>query len=167
MRRSATSRTRPLGRASSGARRGPRSIIARLRTVSAILDQVRRCQSVRKADLRCGDRVLVATQNSLYSVQVLEDSTYSIRGGWFDRQGLSPVRTSIAGCTWGGSVIKNDIVAACGLHLEFGNRVVTSRIREVRVIRDGAPESLPFRPLDNRGLLLACYGLRPQESMSG
>jgi len=142
-------------------------MIARLRTVNAILDQVMRCQSVRKADLRCGDRVLVATQNSLYSVQVLEDSTYSIRGGWFDRHGLSPVRTSIAGCTWGGSVIKNDIVAACGLHLEFGNRVVTSRIREVRVIRDGASESLQFRPLDNRGLLLACYGQRPQESMSG
>jgi hypothetical protein len=143
-------------------------MIARLRTVNAILDQVMRCQSVRKADLRCGDRVLVATQNSLYSVQVLEDSTtYSIRGGWFDRQGLSPIRTSIAGCTWGGSVIKNDIVAACGLHLEFGNRVVTSRIREVRVIRDGAPENLPFRPLDNQGLLLACYGPPPHESMGG
>ena len=142
-------------------------MIARLRTVNAILGQVGRCRSVRKADLRCGDRVLVATQNSLYSVQVLEDSTYSIRGGWFDRHGLSPVRTSIAGCTWGGSVIKNDIVAACGLHLEFGNRVVTSRIREVRVIRDGVSGTVQFRPLDNRELLLACYGSRPHESMIG
>ena len=28
-----------------------------------------------------------------------------------------------------------DIVAACGLHLEFGNRVVTSRIRQFNVVR--------------------------------
>ena len=142
-------------------------MIARLRTVNAILGQVGRCRSVRKADLRCGDRVLVATQNSLYSVQVLEDSTYSIRGGWFDRHGLSPVRTSIAGCTWGGSVIKNDIVAACGLHLEFGNRVVTSRIREVRVIRDGVSGTLQVRPLEKGELLHACYGSPPHESMIG
>ena len=31
----------------------------------------------------------------------------------------------------GGRVIKNDIVAACGLHLEFGNKVVTSRIKKI------------------------------------
>ena len=141
-------------------------MIARLRTVNAILGQVGCCRSVRKADLRRGDRVLVATQNSLYSVQVLEDATYTVRGGWFDRNGLSPVRTSIAGCTWGGSVIKNDIVAACGLHLEFGNRVVTSRIREVRVIREGA-ESQQFHPLEKAELLLACYGSRPEEAMVG
>ncbi|HSS44652.1 MAG TPA: hypothetical protein VLO07_04855 [Thermoanaerobaculia bacterium] len=142
-------------------------MIARLRTVNAILDQVGHCRSVRKADLRCGDRVLVATQNSLYSVQVLEDSTYTVCGGWFDRHGLSPVRTSIAGCTWGGSVIKNDIVAACGLHLEFGNRVVTSRIREVRVIRDGVSGTLQVRPLEEGELLNACYGSPPHESMIG
>src|SRR5437867_7850757 len=111
-------------------------MIARVRTVEAILERACLTQLVRKTDLRRGDRLLVATENSVYSISVLEDATYSIRGGWFDRQGLSPVKTSIAGCTWGGSVIKNDIVAACGLHLEFGNRVVTSRIREVRVIRD-------------------------------
>jgi hypothetical protein len=38
------------------------------------------------------------------------------------------------GCTWGGSAIKQDIVAALGLRLEFGNSVRTARIREVRVI---------------------------------
>ena len=30
------------------------------------------------------------------------------------------------------------MVAACGLHLEFGNRVLTTRIREARVIREEA-----------------------------
>ncbi len=54
-----------------------------------------------------------------------------------DKEGLSPLRTTINGCTWGGSAIKVDIVAACGLHLEFGNRVVTSRIKEFDVDRFG------------------------------
>ncbi len=142
-------------------------MIARFRTVNAILEQARLARPVRKADLRCGDQVLVATENSVYSIHVLGDSTYSIRGGWFDRQGLSPVRTSIGGCTWGGTAIKSDIVAACGLHLEFGNRVVTSRIREILVIRDGAPESRRLRPADSRELLLACYGSRWDTALAG
>ncbi|MDA2938136.1 hypothetical protein MYX75_07740, partial [Acidobacteria bacterium AH-259-A15] len=74
---------------------------------------------------------------STYSIHVLEDGFYSVSGGWFDRKGLSPLRTTITGCTWGGSAIKIDIVAACGLHLEFGNQVVTSTIRKVCLIRFG------------------------------
>ena len=72
---------------------------------------------------------------------------------------MSPVRLSIAGCTWGGSVIKNDIVAACGLHLEFGNRLLTSRIRDVLVIRAGQ-EDAPLRPIHSPELLAGCYGAR-------
>ncbi len=37
--------------------------------------------------------------------------------------------------TWGGSAIKQDIIAAPGLRLEFGNRVLTTPIRHVRLIR--------------------------------
>ena len=85
-----------------------------------MVEQVGFIEHVRKADLRRGDQLLVATENSIYSICVLEDATYSISGGWFDTQGISPVRTSIAGCTWGGTAIKQDIVAACGLRLEFG-----------------------------------------------
>ena len=77
----------------------------------------------------------MTTLNSTYSIRVLEDGFYSVSGGWFDREGLSPFRTTITGCSWGGSAIKLDIVAACGLHLEFGNRVVTSPIRKVYVMR--------------------------------
>ncbi len=139
----------------------------RLRTVNAILAQVPRCQSVRKTDLRRGDRLRVETENSVYDISVLEDATYSISGGWFDRQGLSPVRISISGCTWGGTVIKNDIVAACGLHLEFGNRVVTSRIREVHVIRDGMTESRDLPPARSRDLRVACYGDRWESTSAG
>jgi hypothetical protein len=132
-------------------------MIARFRTVNAILEQAALSRPVRKRDLGCGDYVLVTTENSVYSIEVLEDATYCIRGGWFDRQRLSPVKTSIVGCTWGGTAIKNDIVAACGLHLEFGNRVLTSRIREAIVIR-GGPESPGLRPIHSLELFLQCYG---------
>jgi hypothetical protein len=84
-----------------------------------------------KADLAPGDRVFVKTRNSLYDIRVLGNGMYSVSGGWFDRKGLSPMTTRIAGCTWGGSAIKVDIVAACGLSLEFGNRLITSTIRKV------------------------------------
>jgi hypothetical protein len=133
-------------------------VIASARTVNAMLEQVGLMEQVRKTDLRQGDQLLVATENSVYSICVHQDATYSISGGWFDSQGLSPVRTSIAGCTWGGTAIKQDIVAACGLRLEFGNRVVTTRIREVRVFRGDGLESPRFSRVDHRALLQACYG---------
>jgi hypothetical protein len=141
-------------------------LIARFRTVNAILEQASLSRPVRRADLCRGTRVLVATENSVYSIDVLEDATYSVRGGWFDRQGLSPVRISIAGCTWGGTVIKNDIVAACGLHLEFGNRVVTSRIRQIHVIRAETPDR-GLRPVESGELFLQCYGPRWETASAG
>ena len=137
-------------------------MITFVRTVNAIVEQARATRPVRKTDLHCGDCVLITTENSIYSIRVLEDSTYSIRGGWFDRQGMSPVRISIAGCTWGGSVIRSDILAACGLHLEFGNRVVTSRIRDFQVIRERVEQIVGFRAASSGELLASCYGSRRQ-----
>ena len=142
-------------------------MIARARTVNAILEQGRISQPVQKSELRRGDRVVVATENSVYCISVLGDSTYSVWGGWFDRQGVSPVRLSISGCTWGGSVIKQDIVAACGLRLEFGNRVVTSRIRAVRVIRGTNVDGERLRPAGSRELIAACYGQDSDSSIRG
>lgn len=91
-------------------------------------------QQVRKSDVQVGDWILVMTLNSVYSIRVIERDAYLVSGGWFDRKGLSPLKTTISGCTWGGSIIKVDIIAACGLRLEFGNRVVTSMIRKVVVL---------------------------------
>ncbi len=105
------------------------------RTLGAIVAHVGRLEAVRKADLELGDQILVSTRNSTYSIHVLQEDLYSVSGGWFDRQGLSPWKVTINGCTWGGRAIKSDIVAACGLHLEFGNQVVTSRIMGFQVIR--------------------------------
>lgn len=105
------------------------------RTLGAIVDHIKHLEVVCKADLELGDQILVTTRNSTYCIHVLQEDLYSVSGGWFDRQGLSPSKVAINGCTWGGRAIKWDIVAACGLHMEFGNQVVTSRIMEFQVIR--------------------------------
>jgi hypothetical protein len=106
--------------------------------LSTLVGHMTHLQQVRKRDLRAGDRVFVLTRNSVYSICVAGEGVYFVSGGWFDRKGLSPVKTTIAGCTWGGSAIKQDIVAACGLRLEFGNRLVTSSIRKVFVFPRGS-----------------------------
>jgi hypothetical protein len=41
------------------------------------------------------------------------------------------MQTTIAGCTWGGSAIKVDVIAAIGLSIEFGNRVITSAVQRI------------------------------------
>ncbi len=95
-------------------------------------------KQVYKSDLQAGDTLLINTHNSCYSVKVLDNGYYLVSGGWFDLHQLSPLETTIAGCTWGGSIIKADIVAACGLCLEFGNRVITSAIQKIVVIKNTA-----------------------------
>ena len=103
-------------------------------TLDARAEQASRLEEVRKRELRSGDWVLVTTRNSVYSICVLDQDQYLVSGGWFDREGLSPQEITINGCTWGGSAIKHDIVAARGLFLEFGNQVMTTRIQRVQVI---------------------------------
>src|SRR2546422_11763905 len=83
-------------------------------------------QQVYKVNLRRGDCLLVQTCNSVYTMRVMGDGWFEITGGWFDLKGKSPMKVHITGCTWGGSAIKLNVAAACGLCLEFGNRVVTS-----------------------------------------
>ena len=105
------------------------------RTLGAIVDHADKLEAVYKTDLELGDQLIVTTKNSIYSIYPLEDGVYSVSGGWFDRHGLSPSKVEINGCTWGGRAIKWDVLAACGLHLEFGNQVVTSRILKLQVVR--------------------------------
>jgi len=105
--------------------------------LDAIIAQSEQLKQVCKADLRFGDWVVVVTLNSTYSIRVIGDDLYLVSGGWFDRKGISPLETTIAGCTWGGSILKADIIAACGLNLEFGNRVVTSAIQKIFIIPSG------------------------------
>lgn len=99
-----------------------------------LLDIVKESQNLKqiyKSALRPGDLVILETCNSVYMIRVLDNGRYTVTGGWFDKNKLASVQVSIRGCTWGGSVIKTDIIAACGLHLEFGNKVVTSKIKKI------------------------------------
>ena len=105
------------------------------RTLGGIVEYVDQFDAVYKQQLQFGDCVQVRTLNSTYSIQVLGDDLYSVSGGWFDHEGLSPFKTTVNGCTWGGRAIKIDVVAACGLHLEFGNQLITTRIQKVDVVR--------------------------------
>jgi hypothetical protein len=89
---------------------------------------------VRKSMLEIGDCLVVRTRNSSYRIVCLGDGTFRVTGGWFDKAGASPMTVTINGCTWGGSAIHADVAAARGLFLEFGNRVLTTRIQEVRLI---------------------------------
>jgi hypothetical protein len=104
-------------------------------TLEQRVEEARTLEEVRKEDLRCGDRVLITTRNSRYTLWALGDGQYWVWGGWFDRHGISPHRVTVNGCTWGGSAIKHDILVARGLFLEFGNSVLTTRIQNVCVIR--------------------------------
>lgn len=103
-------------------------------SLDKIVNNAIHLKQVRKAGLHFGDMVVIKTRNSVYSLRTLSDGSFLVCGGWFDKKGLSPMKTTVRGCTWGGSIIKMDIVAACGLCLEFGNRVVTSPIKKVEVI---------------------------------
>jgi hypothetical protein len=108
---------------------------ARQGSLESQISSVDYLRQVRKADLNPGDWVFVKTVRSLYRIKVKEDGRYEISGGWFDKKGLPPTELGIAGCTWGGSAIKTDIVAACGLCLEFANRLITSPIQKMILIR--------------------------------
>ncbi len=99
--------------------------------LAAITSSATRAEGINRLDMRPGDVLIVKTRNSVYAVRALGESSFSVSGGWFDRKFGGPFQTTIAGCTWGGTVLKRDLVAACGMHLEFGNRVVTSTIQKV------------------------------------
>ena len=99
--------------------------------LSTIVGHADTVQQVRKSEMLAGDRLYVKTHNSLYAIHAVANGSYEVRGGWFDRNGRSDTPITIRGCTWGGTAIKVDVVAACGLHIEFGNKVVTSPIEKI------------------------------------
>jgi hypothetical protein len=114
---------------------GEEQTMTHYRTLSSIVDHTDRLEAVYKSDLEFGDRLVVTTKNSTYVIHVFEQGLYTVTGGWFDLHGLSPIKIAINGCTWGGRAIKEDILAACGLYLEFENSVVTTRILRFQIIR--------------------------------
>ena len=106
-------------------------------TLDAITEASEHVSAVSRSDLKVGDWVVVTTRNSVYSLCLLEDGTYSVAGGWFDRTGESPRRIGVAGCTFGGRAIRSQVIAAPGLFLEFENSVTTTRIIDAKVLPGG------------------------------
>ncbi len=103
--------------------------------LSSLTDYAANVYQIRKCDVEPGDQLYVITENSLYLLRVVDDGWYVVSGGWFDRHGITPLRTKITGCTWAGSAVKVDVIAAVGLNLEFGNRVTTSPIQHIILVR--------------------------------
>ncbi|HTK80848.1 MAG TPA: hypothetical protein VL633_01010 [Bacteroidota bacterium] len=91
-------------------------------------------KQMRKVDVHPGDLLFVKTCNSVYTLRMIDHAECLASGGWFDEKGLSPWRVRITGCTWGGTSIKIDILAACGLCIEFANHVTTSEIRMIMLM---------------------------------
>ena len=93
---------------------------------------------VRRGDLAPGERLVVATRNSIYSLLALAGGRFLVSGGWLARGGHGERTLAVSGCTLGGRALLTDMVAAPGLFLEFGDGTATTRIRSVRRI---PPES--------------------------
>jgi hypothetical protein len=111
-------------------------------TLDGHFRQIEEIAAVRKSDLEMGDCLVVETRNSRYHIVSLGDGTYQVSGGWFERESGGPMITTIAGCTWGGTAIHTELAAAQGLFLEFGNRVMTTRIRSFRVIPASSSDTI-------------------------
>lgn len=89
---------------------------------------------VRRRDLERGDRVIISTKNSVYSLTARADGSFDVSGGWFEREGSGSATVEVLGCTAGGHALFTEHIAAPGLFLEFGDGLRTTRIRTVRAI---------------------------------
>jgi len=102
--------------------------------LDALVGVCDRLDGVRRGELVPGDRLMVATRNSIYSLVARADGGFEVSGGFYERQGLGARQLTVAGCTAGGHALFTDVVAAAGLFLEFGDGTKTTRIRRVRRI---------------------------------
>jgi hypothetical protein len=89
---------------------------------------------LRRRDLEVGDRVVVSTRNSVYSLTARADGSFEVSGGWFEREGAGTVTVEVLGCTAGGHALFTEHIAAPGLFMEFADGLRTTRIRTVRRI---------------------------------
>ncbi len=95
-----------------------------------------RTPAVLKSQIHRGDICYVRTMNSTYEIRALGDNLYTVSGGWFDTRRISPVILPIHGCTLGSSMIHIGLIAARGLCIEFGNRVITSKVQSILLLRN-------------------------------
>jgi hypothetical protein len=109
--------------------------VRRLEDLARAADRI---EGIRREELGPGDRILVATRNSLYRLAVEPDGAFCVSGGLYQREGRDSVRLGVAGCSAGGSAIFTRVVAAPGLFLEFEDGTRTTRIRRVQLLKAAA-----------------------------
>jgi hypothetical protein len=107
--------------------------------IDGLADAAKKIGGVRRTDLSPGDRVIVSTKNSVYSLTACADGTFLVSGGWFEREGRGQSRVEVQGCTAGGRAVFTHHIAAPGLFLEFEDGLQTTRIRSVRRIARDRP----------------------------
>ncbi len=117
----------------------PSGIHQRVRPVKAIsIDDLAEAAGivggVKRHEINAGDRIIISTKNSVYSLTARSDGSFEVGGGWFEREGKGPTTVEILGCTAGGHALFTEHLAAPGLFMEFGDGLRTTRIRTVRKI---------------------------------
>jgi hypothetical protein len=119
--------------------RPPSGAPPRALPLSALVAVSNELEAVRRSDLAPGDRLIVSTRNSIYTLVARADGRFAVSGGLYSREGRDGGAVTVNGCTAGGRAIFTGIVAAPGLYLELGDGTVTTRIRRVRRIPAGFP----------------------------
>ena len=104
-------------------------------TLDSLCENARTIDGIWADDVEPGDRLVVHTQNSVYSLTVFPNGVFRVSGGWFSAQGLEDFEVRIVGCTWGGRAILTRLIAAPGMCIEFDNTVQTTSVREVHLFR--------------------------------
>ena len=107
-------------------------------TLDSLSENARTIDGVWAGDVEPGDRLVVYTQNSMYSLTALPNGLFRASGGWFSAEGLDDLEVRIVGCTWGGRAILTRLIAAPGMCIEFDNTVQTTSVREVHLFRYAA-----------------------------
>lgn len=112
---------------------------SRSRVKGADLERIARyfeeAETIDRAEVETGDRLIVTTLNSTYTLDYVGEGQWRVTGGWFDRNMVTPAVVRITGCSLGGSVINQRLVVGSGLRIEFDNRVVTTTIRRFTLWR--------------------------------
>ena len=103
-------------------------------SIDDLADAAEVAGGVRRQDLESGDRIIVSTKNSVYSLTLRTDGSFEVSGGWFEREGEGSAVVEILGCTAGGHALFTDHIAAPGMFMEFDDGLRTTRIRTVRRI---------------------------------
>ena len=103
-------------------------------TLDRLTQSVHLFPQVRKDEVNTGDWIIIRTVKSTYTLHALGGGLFDASGGWFDKKGYSPMRISVNGATWGGSAIMPQVLAACGMSIEFRNKLKTSPVQSIVIV---------------------------------